>query len=62
LLAEEGNKDERGLRPLSNSLPLPNKKFPDNIKILLFGRGIKGVSDTRCTAIISRRDTAVFYP
>jgi len=43
-MAGEGSKGERGLNPLSNTLPLLNIKKNRGKRINLFERGIKGVS------------------
>jgi hypothetical protein len=42
-MAGEGSLRERGLRPLSNSLPLSNTFKYIIVNIYLFERGIKGV-------------------
>jgi len=44
ILAVEGNLRERGLCPLSNSLPLSNKLTFDIVLSYGFERGIKGES------------------
>jgi hypothetical protein len=43
-MAEKGSPGERGLSPLSISLPLSNKRCQAHETINLFERGIKGVS------------------
>jgi hypothetical protein len=42
-MAGKGSLKERGLRPLSNTLPLSNRLMND-FKPIEFERGIKGVS------------------